>query len=111
MAWCQRVAYGTTAWRISMGRRQVVESVDAALKGVSTDRVPSRGVGMTRRFEPVANIGATVAGRTRVEVGMILDLDNRRAMVEGARTNTVLVALADLRSWPLGKRRSTDGPS
>jgi hypothetical protein len=28
----QRIPYGTTAWRISMGRRQVVESVNAALK-------------------------------------------------------------------------------
>lgn len=37
MAWWQRLTYGTTAWRISMGRRQVVESVNAALKGVFTD--------------------------------------------------------------------------
>jgi hypothetical protein len=37
MAWWQRITYGTTAWRISMGRRQVVESVNAALKGASTD--------------------------------------------------------------------------
>jgi hypothetical protein len=37
MAWWQRVTFGTTAWRISMGRRQVVESVNAALKGAFTD--------------------------------------------------------------------------
>jgi hypothetical protein len=37
MAWWQRITYGTTAWRISMGRRQLVESVNAALKGVFTD--------------------------------------------------------------------------
>jgi hypothetical protein len=37
MAWWQRITYGTTAWRISIGRRQVVESVNAALKGVFTD--------------------------------------------------------------------------
>lgn len=37
MAWWQRITYGTTAWRISMGRRQVVESVNAAVKGVFTD--------------------------------------------------------------------------
>jgi len=37
MAWWQRITYGTTAWRISMGRRQVVESVNAALKGPFTD--------------------------------------------------------------------------
>jgi hypothetical protein len=110
MAWWQRVTHCTTAWRISMGRRQVVESVNAALKGVFTDRVPSRGVGMTRRFEPVACIGVSVARRTRVEVGMILDLDNGRAMVEAGQADIVLVALADLRSWPLGKC-STDGPS
>lgn len=37
MAWWQRITFGTTAWRISMGRRQVVESVNAALKGAFTD--------------------------------------------------------------------------
>ena len=34
LAWWQSITFGTTAWRISMGRRQVVESVNAALKGV-----------------------------------------------------------------------------
>lgn len=29
----QEIPFGTTAWRISMGRRQVVESANAALKG------------------------------------------------------------------------------
>jgi len=33
----QRCLAGTTAWRISMGRRQVVESVNAALKGAFVD--------------------------------------------------------------------------
>jgi hypothetical protein len=33
----QRIPFGTTAWRISMYRRQVVESVNAALKGAFTD--------------------------------------------------------------------------
>lgn len=33
----QRIPFGTTAWRISMGRRQVVESVNSALKGAFTD--------------------------------------------------------------------------
>lgn len=37
MAWWQRITYGTTAWRISMGRRQIAESVNAALKGVFAD--------------------------------------------------------------------------
>jgi len=37
MAWWQRITFGTTAWRISMGRRQVVESVNAALKGAFAD--------------------------------------------------------------------------
>lgn len=36
-AWWQRLPFGTTAWRISMGRRQVVESVNAALKGAFAD--------------------------------------------------------------------------
>jgi hypothetical protein len=33
----QQIPFGTTAWRISMGRRQVVESVNAALKGSFVD--------------------------------------------------------------------------
>jgi hypothetical protein len=33
----QRIPFGTTAWRISMYRRQVVESVNAALKGAFAD--------------------------------------------------------------------------
>jgi hypothetical protein len=40
-AWRQRITFSTTAWRISMGRRQVVESVNAAVRGVFTD--PGRG--------------------------------------------------------------------
>ena len=37
LALSQHIPYGTTAWRISMGRRQVVESVNAALKGAFVD--------------------------------------------------------------------------
>ena len=37
LALAQRIPFGTTAWRISMGRRQVVESVNAALKGAFVD--------------------------------------------------------------------------
>jgi len=37
MSLWQRITYGTTAWRISMGRRQVVESANAALKGAFAD--------------------------------------------------------------------------
>jgi hypothetical protein len=37
LPWWQQITFGTTAWRISMGRRQVVESVNAALKGAFTD--------------------------------------------------------------------------
>ena len=33
----QAIPFGTTAWRISMGRRQVVESVNSALKGAFVD--------------------------------------------------------------------------
>lgn len=33
----QRIPFGTTAWRTSMDRRQMVESVNAALKGGYTD--------------------------------------------------------------------------
>jgi hypothetical protein len=37
LALSQKIPFGTTAWRISMGRRQVVESVNAALKGAFVD--------------------------------------------------------------------------
>jgi hypothetical protein len=37
LALSQRIPFGTTAWRISMGRRQVVESVNSALKGAFVD--------------------------------------------------------------------------
>jgi hypothetical protein len=37
LALSQPIPYGTTAWRISMGRRQVVESVNSALKGAFVD--------------------------------------------------------------------------
>jgi hypothetical protein len=33
----QRIPFGTTAWRISMYRRQVVESANSALKGAFAD--------------------------------------------------------------------------
>jgi hypothetical protein len=33
----QGIPFGTTAWRISMNRRQIVESVNAALKGSYAD--------------------------------------------------------------------------
>ena len=33
LPWTQDIPFGTTAWRISMGRRQVVESANASLKG------------------------------------------------------------------------------
>ena len=33
----QRIPFGTTAWRIAMGRRQIVESTNAALKGAFVD--------------------------------------------------------------------------
>jgi hypothetical protein len=57
----QRIPFGTTAWRLSMGRRQVVESVNAALKGAFADL--SRGFfrvfGQTKM---TILLGFTVAG-------------------------------------------------
>jgi hypothetical protein len=57
----QRLPAGTTAWRISMGRRQVAESVNAALKGTFVD--------LSRKFFRVFGLakltlllGFTVAG-------------------------------------------------
>ena len=48
--WWQSITFGTTAWRISMGRHQMVESVNAALKGVFADlgRGLMRVMGLTR---------------------------------------------------------------
>ena len=37
LPWTQDIPFGTTAWRISMGRRQVVESANSALKGAFAD--------------------------------------------------------------------------
>jgi hypothetical protein len=37
LPWWQSITFGTTAWRISMGRRQVVESANSALKGAFAD--------------------------------------------------------------------------
>jgi hypothetical protein len=61
LAWWQRITYGTTAWRTSMGRRQVVESVNAALKGAFTDlgRGFFRVIGTTKM---TVMIGFTLAG-------------------------------------------------
>lgn len=57
----QRIPFGTTAWRLSMGRRQVVESANAALKGAFADL--SRGFvrvfGVTKI---TALLGFTIAG-------------------------------------------------
>jgi hypothetical protein len=61
LPWWQRIPFGTTAWRLSMGRRQVVESVNAALKGTFADL--SRGFfrvfGQTKM---TVLLGFTVAG-------------------------------------------------
>ncbi len=57
----QRLLPGTTAWRISMGRRQVAESVNAALKGafVSLSRGFFRVMGQTKA---TVLLGFTLAG-------------------------------------------------
>ena len=57
----QRIPFGTTAWRLSMGRRQVVESVNAALKGAFADL--SRGfVRVFGRTKVTVLLGFTIAG-------------------------------------------------
>ncbi|MHB8465724.1 MAG: hypothetical protein ACYDH6_23705 [Acidimicrobiales bacterium] len=61
LPWTQRIPFGTTAWRLSMGRRQVVESANAALKGTFADL--SRGffrvLGQTKM---TVLLGFTIAG-------------------------------------------------
>jgi hypothetical protein len=37
LPWWQSITFGTTAWRVSMARRQVVESANSALKGAFAD--------------------------------------------------------------------------
>jgi len=61
LPWWQPIPFGTTAWRLSMGRRQVVESANAALKGTFADL--SRGFfrvfGQTKM---TILLGFTIAG-------------------------------------------------
>ena len=61
LAWWQQIPFGTTAWRLSMGRRQVVESANAALKGAFADlsREFFRVFGQTKM---TILLGFTVAG-------------------------------------------------
>lgn len=61
LPWWQRIPFGTTAWRLSMGRRQVVESANAALKGTFADlnRGFFRVFGQTKM---TLLLGFTVAG-------------------------------------------------
>jgi len=57
----QPIPFGTTAWRISMGRRQVVESANAALKGAFADL--SRGfVRVFGQTKMSVLLGFTIAG-------------------------------------------------
>jgi hypothetical protein len=50
LALWQRISPGTTAWRISMGRRQVVEGANAGLKGgfVNIERKFFRVLGLVK---------------------------------------------------------------
>ena len=61
LPWWQRIPFGTTAWRLSMGRRQVVESVNAALKGTFADLARGflRVMGQTKM---TILLGFTIAG-------------------------------------------------
>ena len=61
LPWWQRIPFGTTAWRLSMGRRQVVESANAALKGTFADfnRGFFRVFGQTKM---TILLGFTIAG-------------------------------------------------
>jgi len=57
----QPIPFGTTAWRLSLGRRQVVESANAALKGAFADL--SRGfVRVFGRTKVTVLLGFTIAG-------------------------------------------------
>ena len=61
LPWWQRIPFGTTAWRLSMGRRQVVESANAALKGSFADL--SRGFfRVFGQAKMTVLLGFTIAG-------------------------------------------------
>jgi hypothetical protein len=55
LPWWQRITFETTAWRINMARRQVVESANSTLKGAFADlsrgffRLPGHGAGQNDR--------------------------------------------------------------
>ena len=59
LPWRQSITFGTTAWRISMGRRQVVESANSALKGAFAD--------LSRGFFRIMGLAAHCTSRRRVE--------------------------------------------
>lgn len=109
LALSQRIPFGTTAWRISMGRRQVVESVNSALKGAFVDL--SRG--FFRVFGQVKMtvlLGFTVAAfnldrirsfRTKQRLEIDTSLERPRVPRRRAKRRTgVWTQLVDPRSLP-----------
>jgi hypothetical protein len=79
----QRLLPGTTAWRISMGRRQVVESVNAAIKGAFVDlgRGFLRVMGQTKA---TVLLGFSVAGFNLDRVRAFRAKHRRPSVDEGA---------------------------
>jgi hypothetical protein len=109
LALSQRIPFGTTAWRISMGRRQVVESVNSALKGAFVDL----GRGFFRVFGQVKMtvlLGFTVAAFNldrirsfRTKQGLDTDTSSERPRVpqrRAKRRTGVWTQLVDPRSLP-----------
>jgi hypothetical protein len=84
----QRIPFGTTAWRISMNRRQVVESVNAALKGAFCD--------LSRGF-------FRVFGRTKISI--ILGFTIAAFNLDRIRSFRAKQAEAAATSRPRAKRR------
>src|SRR5207253_10059643 len=80
LSWWQSITFGTTAWRISMARRQVVESANSALKGAFAD--------LSRGFFRVMGLV-----KTTVLLGFTLAAYNLDRILR-QRPNTVWITLA-----------------
>jgi hypothetical protein len=96
----QCITYGTSAWRISMGRRQVVESVNAALKGVFTDlgRGFMRVMGVTKM---TVMLGFTLAS---FNLDRVRRFRAKHLLDEEGRPNSTGLTNR-LKKWPAASER------
>src|SRR5438105_12846353 len=89
LPWWQSITFGTTAWRVSMARRQVVESANSALKGAFAD--------ISRWFFRVTGLV-----KTTVLLGFTLATYN----LDRIRSYKARHALDDQAKWSSGRSRA-----